>query len=68
MRQRLRADLDDHAFCPFDLLFRVQESRVLLQRRQDRLVKSKRGNLAGRLSASGRVRAAAAKSQISKNT
>ena len=46
VRQRLRADFDDDAFRPFDLLFRVEESRIALQRRQDRLIKRKRGNTA----------------------
>ena len=42
--QGLRADLNDHAFGAFDLLLRVEESRILLQRRQDRLVESKSWN------------------------
>ena len=46
--QGLRADLNDHAFGAFDLLLRVEESRILLQRRQDRLIKSKSRNLTSR--------------------
>src|SRR5439155_3787553 len=45
--QGLRADLNDHAFGAFDLLLRVEESRILLQRHQDRLVESKSRNPAG---------------------
>src|SRR5439155_22051703 len=45
LRQNLRTDLNDHASGPFDLLFRVQKSRVALQRCQDRLVQSKSRNL-----------------------
>ena len=44
--QRLRTDLNDHAFGSFDLLFRIEKSRIALQRHQDRLIKCKRGNLA----------------------
>jgi hypothetical protein len=33
VRQRLRPDLNDHAFRPFDLLFRDEESRIALKRR-----------------------------------
>ena len=44
--QGLRTDLDDHAFGPFDLLFGIEESRIALERHQDRLIKCKRGNLA----------------------
>src|SRR6267378_1961268 len=46
LRQGLRADLNDHAFGALDLLLRVEESRILLERREDRLIKGKRGNLA----------------------
>src|SRR5437868_5387003 len=46
LRQGLRADLNDHAFGAFNLLLRVEESRILLERREDRLIKAKRGNLA----------------------
>src|SRR5437667_3691727 len=44
--QRLRSDLNDHALGPFDLLFAIAESRITLDRLQDRLIKRKRGNLA----------------------
>jgi len=44
--QRLRTDLNDHAFGPFDLLFRVEESRIALERRQNRLIECKGGNFA----------------------
>jgi hypothetical protein len=53
--QCLRADLNDHAFGAFDLLLRVEESRILLQRRQDRLVESKSWNPAGRICSSARI-------------
>src|SRR5438552_2898032 len=47
LRQSLRADLNDHAFGAFDLLLRVEESRILLQRHQDRLIESKSRNPGG---------------------
>ena len=46
LRQGLRTDLNDDAFGPFDLLFRDEESRIALERRQDRLIKSKSGDSA----------------------
>ncbi len=46
MRQCLRPNLNDHAFCALDLLFRPQNIRITLQRRQDRLIESKRGDTA----------------------
>ena len=46
LRQGLRTDLNDHAFGSFDLLFRIEKSRIALERSQDRLIKRKRGNLA----------------------
>ncbi len=57
VRQRLRANLNDYAFGPFDLLFRVQKSRVTLQGSQDRLVHSKsRDLLPGRSSVAAKTR------------
>src|SRR5215470_1885403 len=48
VRQRLRADLNDHAFGSFDLLFRVQKGRILLQCREDGLIQRKSRHLANR--------------------
>src|SRR5437899_11334109 len=45
LRQGLRANLDDYAFSPFDLLLRVEESRILLERCHYCLIESKSGNL-----------------------
>jgi len=47
LRQGLRADLNDHAFGALDLLFRVEESWILLERRENGLIKSKGGNPTG---------------------
>src|SRR5438034_9990626 len=44
LRQGLRTDLNDHASGAFDFLFRVQKSRVALQRGHDCLVQSKGGD------------------------
>jgi hypothetical protein len=39
VRQRLRADFNDDAFRPLDLLLRDEESRIALERGKNGLVK-----------------------------
>src|SRR5205823_11247639 len=55
--QGLRADLDDHAFGAFDFLLRVEESRILLERHQNRLIESKSRNPRGGTCSATRSRA-----------
>src|SRR5260370_35843927 len=42
MRQRFRANLDDYALCPLDLLDRLKNCRILTEGGLDRLIKCKR--------------------------
>src|SRR5260370_9732427 len=42
MRQSFRANLDDYALCPLDLLDRIQNGRILAEGGLDRLIKCKR--------------------------
>src|SRR5437016_5157642 len=66
LRQGLRTDLNDHAFGAFDLLLRVEESRILLERREDRLIQSKSGNPTGRTCSGAGPCFAATKTRLTK--
>jgi hypothetical protein len=58
LRQGLRTHLNDHTFGTFDLLFRIQKGRILLQCREDRLIQSESRNLASRYCSPRRCSAA----------